>query len=97
MVDGGKGQLAVASALLRTPGIELDHLGIAKERDVESPSPRVKRSGGLKAERVFLPNRREPGPAAAELRGRCCCCSASATKRIASRSSSSASCAGASG
>jgi excinuclease ABC subunit C len=24
---------------------------------MESPSPRVKRSGGLKAERVFLPNR----------------------------------------
>jgi excinuclease ABC subunit C len=60
MVDGGRGQLAVASALLRDAGLELDHLGIAKERDLASPSPRVKRSGGLKAERVFLPNRVNP-------------------------------------
>jgi excinuclease ABC subunit C len=57
VVDGGRGQLAVATALLRDAGVSLDHVGIAKERDMESPSPRVKRSGGLKAERVFLPNR----------------------------------------
>ena len=44
----------------RTLGIELDHIGLAKERDAESPSPRVKRSGGLKAERVFLPGRLNP-------------------------------------
>jgi len=60
VVDGGRGQLAVASALLRDAGITLDHVGIAKERDAESPSPRVKRSGGLKAERVFLPGRLNP-------------------------------------
>ena len=60
VVDGGRGQLAVASALLRDAGIELDHVGLAKERDVESPSVRVKRSGGLKAERVFLPGRLNP-------------------------------------
>ena len=60
VVDGGRGQLAVASALLADAGIELDHIGLAKERDVESPSPRVKRSGGLKAERVFLPGRLNP-------------------------------------
>jgi excinuclease UvrABC nuclease subunit len=50
----------VVSALLRDAGIELDHVGLAKERDVESPSLRVKRSGGLKAERVFLPGRLNP-------------------------------------
>jgi len=60
VVDGGRGQLAVASALLADAGIVLDHIGIAKERDLGSPSPRVKRSGGLKAERVFLPNRVNP-------------------------------------
>jgi excinuclease ABC subunit C len=60
MVDGGRGQLAVATALLADAGLELDHVGIAKERDLESPSPRVKRSGGLKAERIFLPNRLNP-------------------------------------
>ncbi len=57
MVDGGRGQLAVVSALLADLGLTLDHIGIAKERDLASPSPRVKRSGGLKAERVFLPGR----------------------------------------
>jgi excinuclease ABC subunit C len=60
MVDGGRGQLAVASALLADLGLELDHVGLAKERDLESPSPRVRRSGGLKAERVFLPGRLNP-------------------------------------
>ena len=60
MVDGGRGQLAVVSALVGDAGIEIDHLGIAKQRDDESPSERVKRSGGLKAERLFLPNRLNP-------------------------------------
>jgi excinuclease ABC subunit C len=60
VVDGGRGQLAVVSALLRDAGIELDHVGLAKERDAESPSVRVKRSGGLKAERVFRPGRLNP-------------------------------------
>jgi excinuclease ABC subunit C len=60
MVDGGRGQLAVMSALLADRGLVVDHLGIAKERDQESPSPRVRRSGGLKAERVFLPGRANP-------------------------------------
>ncbi len=60
VVDGGRGQLAVASALLADAAVELDHIGLAKERDAESPSPRVKRSGGLKAERIFLPGRLNP-------------------------------------
>ena len=60
MVDGGKGQVSVASAVLRDAGLSLDLIGLAKERDVEGPSPRVRRSGGLKAERVFLPGRKDP-------------------------------------
>jgi excinuclease ABC subunit C len=60
VVDGGRGQLAVATALLADAGVALDHVGIAKERDLASPSPRVRRSGGLKAERIFLPNRLNP-------------------------------------
>jgi excinuclease ABC subunit C len=60
MVDGGKGQLGVVSAALRDAGLEVDALSLAKERDAESPSPRVRRSGGLKAERVFLPGRKDP-------------------------------------
>jgi excinuclease ABC subunit C len=60
MVDGGKGQLAVVGAALADAGRELDALSLAKERDSGSPSPRVRRSGGLKAERVFLPGRVDP-------------------------------------
>jgi len=59
MVDGGKGQLAVVSAALGDRDLEVDHAGIAKERDRESPGPRVRRSGGLKAERLFLPGRKD--------------------------------------
>ncbi len=60
MVDGGRGQLAVVTALAGDQGLELQHCALAKERDDESPSERVKRSGGLKAERIFLPNRVNP-------------------------------------
>ncbi len=69
LVDGGRGQLGVVSALLADEGVELDHAGIAKERDEESPSPRVKRGGGLKAERLFLPNRLNPVMLAPSSRG----------------------------
>ena len=67
VVDGGKGQLGVVTALLRDRGLQVDHLGIAKQRDEESPSPRVRRSGGLKAERLFLPGRKDAVRLAAEL------------------------------
>lgn len=60
MVDGGKGQLGVLSACVADHGFELDLAGIAKERDEESPSPRVRRGGGLKAERLFVPGRKDP-------------------------------------
>jgi len=60
LIDGGRGQLAVAQAAMRDAGVELDCVGIAKQRDAESPSPRVRRSGGLKAERLFRPERVDP-------------------------------------
>jgi len=60
LVDGGKGQLAVLCAALADAGLSADAVGLSKERDAEASSPRVRRSGGLKAERVFLPGRRNP-------------------------------------
>ena len=60
MVDGGRGQLGVVLAALADAELHVDTLGLSKERDDESPSVRVKRGGGLKAERVFLPNRTNP-------------------------------------
>ncbi len=60
LVDGGKGQLGVVTAVLRDAGLDVDCLGLAKERDEQSAAPRVRRSGGLKAERVFRPGRKDP-------------------------------------
>jgi excinuclease ABC subunit C len=60
MVDGGKGQLGVVRAALRDAGLELDAIALAKARDERGPASRVRRSGGLKAERVFLPGRKDP-------------------------------------
>jgi len=60
LVDGGKGQLAVVSAALADAGLRVDAIGLSKERDEEGPKPRVRRSGGLKAERIFLPARKDP-------------------------------------
>jgi len=44
-------------------------LGISKERDDASPSLRVKRSGGLKAERIYRPGRVNPIQLAPSSRG----------------------------
>jgi len=60
MVDGGRGQLGVLSAVLSDVGIEMDTLGLSKERDGEGPTARVRRGGGLKAERIFRPGRANP-------------------------------------
>lgn len=60
MVDGGRGQVGVVMAALADAGLEVEVLGLSKERDDESPSVRVKRGGGLKAERIFRPNRTNP-------------------------------------
>jgi excinuclease ABC subunit C len=60
MVDGGRGQLGVVEAALRDAGLEVETLGLAKERDGDAPAARVRRSGGLKAERIFRPGRKNP-------------------------------------
>jgi len=59
MVDGGKGQLGVVTACLVDAGLEVETVAIAKERDARSVSPRVRRGGGLKAERLFRPGRKD--------------------------------------
>ena len=69
MVDGGRGHLGVVMAALTDAGLEVETLGISKERDDASPSLRVKRSGGLKAERVYRPGRTNPIQLAPSSRG----------------------------
>ena len=69
MVDGGRGHLGVVMAALEDAGLEVEVLGISKERDEASPSPRVKRSGGLKAERIYRPGRVNPIQLAPSSRG----------------------------
>ncbi|NRA08512.1 MAG: excinuclease ABC subunit UvrC [Myxococcales bacterium] len=69
LVDGGKGQLGVLRAALDDVGCDTPAISIAKERDEESRRPRVKRSGGLKAERIFLPERKDPVRLAPNSRG----------------------------
>ena len=69
MVDGGRGQLAVLVAALRDAGLQRDAIALSKERDLESPSPRVRRSGGLKSERIFTPARLDPVMLAPNSRG----------------------------
>jgi excinuclease ABC subunit C len=71
LVDGGKGQLAQAAAVLEDLGIEGVALAsLAKERDQDTPDAsgritrpsggRVLRHGGSKRERLFLPNVKDP-------------------------------------
>lgn len=69
MVDGGRGHLGVVMAAVEDAVLELEVLGISKERDDASPSLRVKRSGGLKAERIYRPGRVNPIQLAASSRG----------------------------
>lgn len=61
LLDGGKGQLNAVRALLADLDIEGVALAsLAKERDDEAPSPRVKRHGGSKREKLFLPGVKDP-------------------------------------
>ncbi|MGE4652358.1 MAG: excinuclease ABC subunit UvrC, partial [Myxococcota bacterium] len=69
LVDGGKGQLGVLRAALDDVGCDTPAISIAKERDEGSRGPRVNRSGGLKAERIFLPERKDPVRLAPNSRG----------------------------
>ncbi len=59
MVDGGRGQLGVTVAALHDAGVTLDTVGISKERDGAGDAKRVKRHGGLKAEQLHLPARKD--------------------------------------
>ena len=61
LLDGGKGQLNAARALFADLGVEgIALASLAKERDDESPSPRVLRHGGQKREKLFLPGVKDP-------------------------------------
>ena len=61
LLDGGKGQLNAARALFADLGVEgIALASLAKERDEDSPSPRVLRHGGQKREKVFLPGVKDP-------------------------------------
>ena len=71
---GGIDELGIAdqgvtTAKLADAGVSADAIGLSKERDDESPTPRVRRSGGLKAERVFRPGQRDPVMLAPSSRG----------------------------
>jgi excinuclease ABC subunit C len=69
MVDGGRGQLGVVMAAVEDASVVVECVAISKERDDESPSPRVRRGGGLKAERLFRPGRANPVLLAPSSRG----------------------------
>ncbi|HEY8518026.1 MAG TPA: excinuclease ABC subunit UvrC [Candidatus Binatia bacterium] len=58
VIDGGRGQLGIATAVLQDLGIEtLDVVGLAKMRvERSAQSPEIERS----EERVFLPGRKNP-------------------------------------
>ena len=69
LIDGGKGQVAVVAAALRDHDLACDVIGISKEREDAAVGPasdgprraaRVRRSGGLKAERLHLPAPKDP-------------------------------------
>jgi excinuclease ABC subunit C len=61
LLDGGKGQLNAARALFADLGVEgIALASLAKERDEESPQPRVMRHGGQKREKLFLPGVKDP-------------------------------------
>jgi excinuclease ABC subunit C len=61
LLDGGKGQLNAARALFADLGVEgIALASLAKERDLDSPTPRVLRHGGQKREKLFLPGVKDP-------------------------------------
>jgi excinuclease ABC subunit C len=60
IVDGGKGQLGVALAVLKDLGIEgMDVIALAKERD-DAQSDTPDGAPGKEEDRVFLPGRKDP-------------------------------------
>ena len=77
LVDGGKGQLAVAERVVRELGLE-DEIPVA--------------SLAKRFEEVFVPGRSEPVQIAAASPRRSTCCSGCATRPTASPTRSTASC-----
>jgi len=61
LLDGGKGQLKAAQTVLEDLGVEgIVLAALAKERDQEASSPRVKRHAGTKREKLFLQGVKDP-------------------------------------
>ena len=67
MVDGGKGQLAVALSVFKDLGITgVDAIGIAKAADEETASVTISRTGKAKVplargeDRIYIPGRKDP-------------------------------------
>ncbi len=61
LLDGGKGQLNVVRAVLADLGVrDIPLASLAKERDLDGASPRVRRHAGSKREKLFLPGVKDP-------------------------------------
>ena len=61
LLDGGKGQLNAVRAVLSDLSIsDIALASLAKERDLEAATPRVRRHGGSKREKLFLPGVKDP-------------------------------------
>ena len=61
LLDGGKGQLKAAETVLHDLGVEgIALASLAKERDEEAASVRVKRHAGTKREKLFLQGVKDP-------------------------------------
>jgi excinuclease ABC subunit C len=61
VLDGGKGQLNAADAVLEDAGVtDIPLAAIAKAREESAGNSRVRRHGGLKREKVFLQNVKDP-------------------------------------
>src|SRR5215813_10664998 len=58
VIDGGNGQLASARAAMRDLGVQLDAVGLAKSRDLETDDQAEVTARS--PERVFLPERKDP-------------------------------------
>ncbi len=58
VIDGGKGQLASARAAMKDVGVQLDVVGLAKSRELESDDRAA--ATARSPERVFLPDRKDP-------------------------------------
>ncbi|MFQ5514252.1 MAG: excinuclease ABC subunit UvrC [Myxococcota bacterium] len=61
LIDGGKGQLSAAAAVVKDLGLEgIALAALAKEREGEGGSRRVQRHGGAKREKLYRPAVKDP-------------------------------------